>query len=157
RLNRALRIDSGLTYGARSWVDDVRKGALIVSTYTATDTSAEAIHLARDVYGTFVQTGITQEELDSARSYIKGQYAPDNLETADQAGAMVLALAFDGLPREVVDRFYEHLDALKLEDVNRVITQRLPREQLSWVIIGQATELRDLAKELGDVTEVKLA
>lgn len=157
RLNQALRIESGLTYGARSYVDDVRKGALIVSTYTATDTSREALELARSVYRRFVTEGMTQAELDSARTYIKGQYAPDTLETADQVGAMVLALAFDGLPRDVVDRFFERLDALTLEQVNRVITKRFPREHLSWVVIGQADVLRPIVSRFGEVTEVELA
>ncbi|MCO5169337.1 MAG: insulinase family protein [Planctomycetes bacterium] len=156
RLNKALRVDSGLTYGARSWVDDVRKGPLIVSTYTATDTSREALELAHRVYRDFVAGGLTQEELDSARAYIKGQYAPDTLETADQVGAMVLSLAFDGLPRDVVDRFFERLDALTLEKVNQVITRRLPKDALAWVVVGQADVLRPIVKQFGEVTQVEL-
>lgn len=157
RLNKALRVESGLTYGARSYVDDVRQGALIVSTYTATDTSREALELAHSVYRRFVTEGLTQEELDSARSYIKGQYAPDTLETADQVGAMVLALAFEGLPRDLVDRFFERLDALTVDEVNQVITKRFPREHLSWVVVGQAEALRPIVAQFGEVTEVELA
>lgn len=156
RLNKALRVDSGLTYGARSWVDDVRRGPLIVSTYTATPTSREALELAHRVYRDFVAGGLTQEELDSARAYIKGQYAPDTLETADQVGAMVLSLAFDGLSRDVVDRFFERLDALTLEKVNQVITRRLPKDALAWVVVGQADVLRPIVKQFGEVTQVEL-
>lgn len=157
RLNQALRVESGLTYGARSWVDDVRKGPLIVSTYTATETSREALELAHQVYQRFVSEGLTQEELDSARTYIKGQYAPDTLETADQVGAMVLALTFDGLSRDVVDRFFERLDALTPAQVNEVVTTRFPRQALSWVVIGQAEALRPIVSQFGEVTEAELA
>jgi zinc protease len=156
RLNKALRIDSGLTYGARSYVDDVRKGALIVSTYTATDTSREALELAHTVYGKFVAEGLTQAELDSARSFVKGQFAPDTLETADQVAAMVLSLAFDGLPRAVVDEFFARLDALTLEQVNAVITKRLPKDALQWVVVGQAEALREIVEQFGEVTQVEL-
>lgn len=156
RLNKALRIDSGLTYGARSYVDDVRRGPLVVSTYTATDTSREALELAHQVYGAFVADGLTQAELDSARSFIKGQFAPDTLETADQVAAMVVSLAFDGLSRDLVDKFFERLDALTLDKINEVIKKRLPKDSLQWVVVGQAEALRDVVKQFGEITEVEL-
>lgn len=156
RLNQALRIESGLTYGAGSRVDDARKGLFTISTYTATKTSKEAIELALAVYRKFTAEGITQAELDSARTYIQGQYAPDAVQTPDQVAELVLSLDSEGLPRDLVDGYFPRLDALTLEVVNRVIKGRFPRTGLSWVVIGQAEALRDVVKPLGEVTEVPL-
>lgn len=156
RLNTALRIESGLSYGARSGFDDDRAGAFTVSSYTATATSREALELALAVYRRFREEGLTQEELDSARSYVKGQFAPDTLETADQAASMILALAFDGLPRDLVDRFFERLDAVTLDEVNRVIRERFPGDDLSWVVIGEPEVVRPVAAELGTLAEVPI-
>lgn len=155
RLNQALRVESGLTYGARSWVDDNRKGLFGASTYTASDTSQECIELALATYERFIEAGITAQELESARTYIQGQYAPDAVETPDQVAALLLALDQDGLSRDLVDGFFARLDALTVEDVNRVI-KRLPQGQLTWAVIGKAEQLRPIVSKLGDVTEVPL-
>ncbi len=157
RLNTALRIERGLTYGASSSFDDRLAGTFSVATYTQTSTSREAIELAHEVYEKFRAEGISQEELDSARTYIQGQYAPDNLETAAQVAGMVLSLAFDGLDRGIVDRLYQELDALTLEGVNGKIKELFPAGGLSWVMIGKASELRPLASRFGPVSEAPLA
>jgi len=156
RLNTALRIESGLSYGASSSFADSLGGAFGAGSFTATATSAEALALAQKVYRGFVEDGITQEELDSARSYLKGQYAPATVETAAQAAGMILALEFDGLPRSVVDGLFPRLDALTLEDVNRVIRDRFPQKALVWAVIGEVEVLRPLVAPLGPLTELPI-
>ncbi len=156
RLNTALRIKAGLTYGARSRFDDDLGGAFHVHTFTQTKTSKEALALALEVYGKFVVEGITQAELDSARSYVKGQYAPRTIETADQIASMILRLESDGLSRDIVNRFFQNLDALTLREVNRVITKRFPEKDLSWVVIGRGDVLAPIIGAYGTVTRVSI-
>ena len=156
RLNQALRVEAGLTYGARSGFDDVRRGVFALSTFTATETSEDAIELALAVYRRFRSEGITQEELDSARNYVKGQYAPDALETAEQRAGLLLALRQDGLDRARIDGLFARLDALDLAEVNRVIRRLPPPERLDGVVIGQASALRPVLAGLGEVTEVSI-
>ena len=156
RLNRALRIESGLTYGAGSGFDDALGGAFAARSYTATPTSREALELADQVYTRLRAEGITAAELASARNYIQGQYGPDTVETAGQVAAMYLALRFDGLGPEQIDGLFARLDALTLEQVNRVIKERFP-PAATWVVIGQAEALREVLAPLGAVTEVELS
>jgi predicted Zn-dependent peptidase len=156
RLNTALRIEAGLTYGADSSFDDAHGGVFRVSSYTATATSAEALALALKVYLGFVADGMTQAELDSARAYVKGQYAPDNLETADQAAAMILSLESNGLSRDIVNGFFERLDKLTLAEVNRVTRERFPRDDLAWVVIGRAEVLAPIVAKYGKVTRIPI-
>lgn len=157
RLNMALRTESGLTYGASSWIDDRQGGMFALYSYTATATSREAIELAQRTYAVFRDKGITSDELESARTYIQGQYAPDTLETAMQRAKALLALAYAKVPRAKIEGLFAALDALTVDEVNRVI-QRFPEpDALRWVLLGQAEHLRELANELGEVTEVELA
>lgn len=153
RLNQALRIDTGLSYGAGSGFDDDAFGAFRVATYTETPRSEEAMDLALSVYRKCVEQGITAAELSSALNYVKGQFASNFLETSAQQGSMILSLAFDALPRDLVDRFYERLDAVTLEDANRVLRERFPRD-LVWVVVGQGSVVRPFAGKFGTVTEV---
>ena len=78
------------------------------------------------------------------------------LETSAQQGAMILSLAFDGLSRDLVDGYYQKLDAVTLDEANRVLRDRFPRE-LVWVVVGQASVVRPFASKFGQVTEVPVA
>ena len=155
RLNRALRIESGLSYGAGSGFDDALGGVFALRSYTATPHSRETLELAAAVYEKFRAGGITAAELASARNYIQGQYGPETVETATQVAGMHLALRFDGLGPEQIDGLFARLDALTPEQVNRVIRERFPKE-LAWVVIGQADALREVVAGLGPVSEVAL-
>ena len=156
RLNTALRIKAGLTYGARSRFDDDLGGAFHVHTFTQTKTSKEALALAHEVYAGFVAEGITQAELDSVRAYVKGQYAPDTIETADQIASIILRIESNRLSRDIVNRFFQNLDALTLKEVNRVITKRFPRKSLPCVVIGQGDALAPILDAYGTVTRVSI-
>jgi zinc protease len=101
--------------------------------------------------------GMTAAEFESARAYIKGQYAPDNVETAAQQASMILALEFDAVPRDVVDKLFARLDALTLAEVNRVVTTRFPGKDWAWTVIGPAAKLKEHLAKFGKVTECKLA
>ncbi len=157
RLNQALRVEAGLTYGARSGFDDWRGGLFAVRTYTATDTSAEMLEQAQDVVRRFVIEGMTQAELDSARAYVKGQFAPDELETGAQVAGMLLDLRFAGRDLDVIEGLFQRLDALTLDEVNRVVSAGFPGEPWTWVLIGRADVLAPLADELGEVTRIRLS
>lgn len=157
RLNKTLRTDSGLTYGAGSGFDDGTQGTFFVSSYTEVASSEQAIDMAADVTSKFMAQGITAEEFASARAYIEGQFAPDAVETAAQQASMILSLEFDGVPRSVIDGLFAKLDALTLADVNRVISARLPSKDWSWTVIGPAAKLRTYLAKFGKVTECKLA
>jgi predicted Zn-dependent peptidase len=156
RLNKTLRTDSGLTYGAGCAFDDSANGVFSVATYTEVAKSVEAIDLAVEVTKKFLAEGMTADEFASARAYIKGQYAPNNVETGAQQASMILALEFDGVPRDVIDQLFARLDALTLEQVNAVVTKRFPATDWTWTVIGPAAKLRDSVKRFGDVTECAL-
>lgn len=72
-LNDALRVNSGLTYGARSILEqDRHTGSIIISTYTRTDTTEKAVDMALDVLKKLSEQGIDAAQLASAKAYIKG-------------------------------------------------------------------------------------
>ena len=65
-------------------------GAIVISTYTKTETTAQAIDLALDALQRLNEKGITAEQLASAKAYVKGLYPTRRLETIDQlANALI--------------------------------------------------------------------
>src|SRR5258708_3642834 len=83
-LNQELRVNTGLTYGASSSVQQVRLPAsILITTYTKTDTTERAMDLALDVLKNLGEKGITADQLASVKAYIKGTFPPHRLATSD--------------------------------------------------------------------------
>ncbi|MGD0137122.1 MAG: pitrilysin family protein, partial [Bryobacteraceae bacterium] len=102
-LNDELRVNSGLTYGANSSVDQAAlSGAIVISTYTKTDTTTQAIDMALEVLKRFNEKGIAADQLASAKAYVKGLYPTRRLETMDQLASLIGEIELYGLGRDEV-------------------------------------------------------
>jgi predicted Zn-dependent peptidase len=146
-LNSALRIESGLTYGARSFFDQRRvAGPFAINTYTRNETTEQAMDLALTILKGLHEKGITEEQLASAKNYIKGQFPPD-IETSDQLAGLLVDLELRGLDQREVDEFYARVDAVTLADAQRVIKQHFPLDHLVFTLIGKASEIESVAKK----------
>jgi predicted Zn-dependent peptidase len=146
-LNTELRVNSGLTYGAGSSFERRKlPGAFVISTYTSNKTTEKAIDLALDVLRRLHEKGITEEELKSAKNYIKGQFAP-TIETTDQLAALMTQLEFYGLDKGEIDDYYARIDAMTLADSRRVIRQHFPLDNLVFALIGKADEIESIVRK----------
>lgn len=156
-LNNALRIESGLTYGARSrLVRPSLPGSVGISSYTATESSVEAIDMALGLLDELHANGLTAERLDGARNYILGQY-PTTLETATQLAAEFAELEFYGLPRDYIDGYADALAGVTPEIAATVISDVYPRrDSLVFVLLGDADAIRDDVQKYGPVTEMSI-
>src|ERR1035438_7346584 len=120
-INDALRVTSGLTYGASSSVQMSRlDGAITINSYTKTDTTAQAIDLALQVLKGLGDKGISADQLASVKAYVKGFYPTNTMETADQVAAVLGEMEIFGLGRDEVDQFFARVDAVTLEQANAV-------------------------------------
>lgn len=146
-LNSELRIKSGLTYGARANFD-MRKtrGPFAITTFTRNETTERAIDLALEVLKRLHEKGITQEELDSAKEYLKGQFPP-RIETTDQLASILAQLEFYGLDEREINTYYSRIDSMTLADARRIIKSYYPLENLVFVLIGKASEIEPVVKK----------
>lgn len=142
-LNQALRVDSGLTYGAHSTVQQSRlTGSLLISTFTKTETTAQAIDMALSVLKRIREQGITAEQLASAKAYIKGIYPTQRLETADQLATVMGELELFGLGRDEVDQLFSRIDAVTLAQANDVVRRYYRTDNLTFIVLGNAAKIR---------------
>ncbi|HJQ68867.1 MAG TPA: pitrilysin family protein [Blastocatellia bacterium] len=154
-LNSELRINSGLTYGARSGFDERKvRGPFVISSYTRNQTTEKAIDLTLDVLKRLHEKGITEEELRSAKNYIKGQFPPD-IETTDQLAGLIAELEFYGLDENEINSYYAKIDSMTLDDARRVIKQHFPLDNLVFVLIGKADEIGAVAKKYAPKVDTK--
>jgi predicted Zn-dependent peptidase len=154
-LNDALRVSSGLTYGAGSFFDENRiRGAFAISTYTRNETTGKAIDMALDILNRLHEKGIGEADLKSAKAYIKGQFPP-SIETNDQLAELIAELEFHGLDEREVNELYAKIDAMTVADAQRVIKQYFPRDDLVFVLIGKASEIESVAKKYAAKIDAK--
>lgn len=140
-LNEALRVESGYSYGAESEFDSRKApGAFLIASFTKNETTVPAIDLALKVLEDFRKNGVTQEQLASAKSYIKGQFPP-TLETSSQLARRIALSEFYGLGDDEVNELAARVDAVTPEIAKRVIEKHYPAGNLVFVLIGKASEL----------------
>jgi len=155
-LNDELRVNSGLTYGARSQLMAMRGGGLFnISTFTAKANTEKAIDLALKTYQRLWTQGIDEVTLASAKAYVKGMYPPKFETAADLADALTL-LHQNGMSKEQFDRFLVDVDSLTTERANQLARKHLPQEKLQFVLIGNASEIASTASKYGDVKQVDI-
>ena len=74
-LNTALRIESGLSYGARSaMLRLAQPGSVGITSYTRTEDTGKAVDLALDVLTKYQKDAMNAQTLASAKSYVLGQF-----------------------------------------------------------------------------------
>lgn len=147
-LNDALRVSSGLTYGARSVVDrDRLTGSIYISTYTRTEMTAKAIDMSLDLLKQLREKGVSKEMLDSAKAYVKGSLPTQMLETSLQLADTLGDLEIFGQNRGEVDDLFSRLDAVSVEEANRVARKFFTLENLQFLLVGNAAKIKaDVAK-----------
>ncbi|MDC0710811.1 pitrilysin family protein [Stigmatella sp. ncwal1] len=157
-LNTELRVKSGLTYGANSMVfRETQPGAVVLSSYTQSESTAQAIDLMLQVLSRYRQGGMEDAMLASAKAYALGQFPP-TLETGGRVAWKLAELAFYGLDASDVDGYADAVQGASRERVLGVIQRVYPApEDLTLVLIGKASAIRDVARKYGPVTEMKLS
>lgn len=155
-LNDALRVKSGLTYGAGSQLQRSRlPGGIVISTYTKTETTEKAIDMALDVLKQLSEKGITAEQLSSVKAYIKGTFPTQQLETMDQLSNVLADMETYSLGREEIDDFFPRIDAITLDEINAAAKKYYKPEHLTFVLLGNASKIRQaVSKYAPKVIEV---
>ncbi len=158
-LNERLRVETGLTYGAYSDVEEDRlAGAITLYSYTATADTKRAIDLALGIVREFAREGISAGQLRTAKTYIEAAYPPDNLQTSAQLADLLGELELYGLGRGEIDRLFARLEAVTLVDANRVLRKYFLGKDPVLVLIGQAPRIRaQLRSRVPRLTEVSIS
>lgn len=155
RLNTELRIKTGLTYGARSsFSQNKTPGPFVISSFTRNETTEKAIDLTLDVLMRLHEKGVTEEELKSAKTYVKGQFPP-SIETSDQLAGLLAQLEFYRLDASDVNGYYAKIDSMTMADAERVIKQYFPMDSLVFVLIGKASEIENVVKKYAPKVDKK--
>jgi predicted Zn-dependent peptidase len=156
-LNTELRVKSGLTYGAGSAFDRLAEpGAFRITSFTATESTVQALDLALATLDRLHAEGVDAATLDSAKTYLLGQFPP-TIETNGALASRLADLLLYGLGRDDVDEFAARVTAVDGAAAGRTIGQSFPQSRnLVMVLIGDAARIRGQVGKYGPVTEMKI-
>ncbi|KRS13597.1 zinc protease [Roseovarius atlanticus] len=143
RLMTEVREKRGLTYGVYSYLADRDDAQLWMgSVASANDRVAEAVEVISAEWTRIRENGVTQEELDDAKTYLTGAY-PLRFDGNATIANIAVGMQMDGLGTEYIANRNDMVNAVSLEDINRVARERLAPEKLTFVVTGQPVGLTD--------------
>jgi zinc protease len=155
-LNDELRINRGLTYGARSGFGMYKRaGTFVISTYTKTESTEEAITVAMDVLNRLHKQGIDETTLTSAKNYVNGQFPP-RYETGGSLAGLLTDMYVYGFDESFINDFQKRVQGMTVEKAKQIVAKYFPKDNLQYVLIGKASEIRKAATRLGEVTEKEI-
>ncbi|MBK7500511.1 MAG: insulinase family protein [Ignavibacteriales bacterium] len=156
-LNDELRVNAGYTYGARSRFASYKTaGSFYISTFTATKNTGPAIDLAIKTYNRLFEKGIDEATLKSAKNYVKGQFPPEYETAGSLAGFLTLKYIY-GLEDSYINDFEKTVDGMTIDGANEIINKYFPKDNLQFVLIGKADDIREIAKKYGKVIEKNIS
>ncbi|HVF44935.1 MAG TPA: insulinase family protein [Pyrinomonadaceae bacterium] len=154
RINLNLREDKGYTYGAQS-AFSFRRGA---GPFTAAapvqgfSTKESVMEFMKEIRGIRGEIPVTPAELEGAKQSIVRGF-PRNFETPDQiAGNLELIVTYD-LPDTYFNSYIERVQAVTLEDINRVANRYLQPDRMAVVIVGDRRAIEQPLRTLDEIGE----
>jgi zinc protease len=149
RLHQVLRTERALTYGAQANMDTLKQtGDFEAETNTRTDATGEVLRLIVDEFWRLQRERVGERELDGAKAYLTGSF-PLTIETPESIAMQVVNALFYGLPLEQLQTFRERVNAVTVDDIQRVARDLLRPDRLSVVLVGNAAAFTPQLRTVG--------
>ncbi len=151
RMNKYLRAERGLTYGASGYFSPGRHaGTFNVSVDTKPTTAGEAVTGAFTVLERMVDADIEPAELTETQRQVAGSMVLQTQTVGQQAGRRV-DIELNGYPTDYFDVYPQKIAEVTADGVRRVMGQYVKPEDFTIVVVGPASIIKPQLDALGDV------
>ncbi|WP_120634626.1 pitrilysin family protein [Ruegeria sp. EL01] len=141
RLMQEVREKRGLTYGVGTYlVPKDLASVYLGSVSSANDRIAEAVEVIRAEWARAAEDGVSQKELDDAKTYLTGAY-PLRFDGNAQIAGIMVGMQMEGLPIDYIATRNDKVNAVTLDEVNRVASELLDPEGLHFTVVGKPVGL----------------
>ena len=150
RLMMNLRQEKGYSYGYYAQIDWLKgSSSLIAGGSVQTDVTKDALAETLKEF-TDIRRGrpITEEEFENAKDGIL-QGFPSQFETQSQILQQLGRVAIFGLPDDYYANFLGNIEALTLDDVRAVASNRIEADRLAVLVVGDREAIFTGLGELG--------
>jgi zinc protease len=157
RLVTEIRVKRGLSYGASSHFVGLKSaGTFQVGSFTKTESTREILDVALAQLKRMREKGPTPAELKTAQSYVAGIY-PARIETNESLASALTEVLIYGLPADWVQKFRDRLSAVTQKEAAAAAAKYLLKDPPAIVLVGKASEIAPLVKDLGKVTVLNVS
>ncbi|WP_372767250.1 M16 family metallopeptidase [Lutibacter sp.] len=142
RLFLNLREDKGYTYGAYSRIgNDERTSATFKSAASVRNivTDSAVVEFMKEIK-TFRDTKVTDEELKNAKAAYIGNFVMA-LENPSTVASYALNIVTKKLPQDFYETYLQKINAVTVEDVQRVAQKYFSEDNARIVIVGKALDV----------------
>ncbi len=137
RLMDEVREKRGLTYGVGSYLLPYEHGSLYLGQVASSnDRVAQAIDVIKDEWRKMAEEGVTEEELERAKTYLTGAY-PLRFDGNAPIARILTGMQFQDLPISYIATRNDNVNAVTLDDIKRVAARILRPDDLHFVVVGQ--------------------
>lgn len=155
RLNEVIRVQKGLTYGARGGFAPARfAGQFGIQTFSKTESTAEAVRAVFDELDRLRKEGPSGKELESAKSYFAGSFARER-EAPQAVAADLWLLEANGLPLDFNERMLTRVARTDGAACLRLVRTMLDPDKMVVVVVGNAARIQSDLEKIAPVTLVK--
>lgn len=145
RLMQEVREKRGLTYGIGTYLFELDYTEGFVGQFSSQNGNmAEAVDVVRREWAHMAEQGITEEELNDAKTYLTGSY-PLRFDGNSTIANILVGMQMEGLPIDYITTRNDKVNAVTLDDANRVAKRIFLPDELTFMIIGQPEGLMDVA------------
>ncbi len=145
RLMGEVREKRGLTYGIGTYLAPMENGALLMgSAATVNARVAEAVDVIRAEWARISDGGVTQAELDAAKTYLTGAY-PLRFDGNGTIADILVGMQLSELPIDYALTRNAEVEAVTLEDIARVARRIYRPDDLRFVVVGAPEGLEAMA------------
>ena len=157
RLNKSLRVDKGLTYGARGGFSARRfQGQFTISTFSKNATTATAVKAILGEIARLQQEPPSAKELSDTQSYFAGTFLRQH-ETPQQLAGELWMMEVNDLRPDFLEQLLKGIAAADAEACTRLAQTEIDQDRLVIVVVGPAPELKESLQEIAPVTVVSEA
>jgi zinc protease len=149
RVQRVLRSERGLTYGASVETQSLKQaGSIVAETDTRTEATGEVLRLAVEEFWRLQRERVHERELADAKAYLTGNF-PLTIETPGAIALQVLNVMFYDLDVKDLETYRQRVNAVTVDDIQRVARRYLHPGRLSIALVGDAERILPQLKRLG--------
>jgi len=155
RLNEKVRVEKGLTYAVwGGYFADRFAGKFEVSTFSKTESTAQAVRAVLDEIQRLKTQKPTEQEIRSGSSYMLGSFVRQR-ETSQQVAGDMWLIESQGLGDDYLERLLAGVAKTNAADCERLTAETIEPDKLVVVVVGQADKLREGLEKIAPVTVVE--
>lgn len=154
RIFMNLREEKGYTYGAYSRVDTKKlSGEFEATAEVRTSVTGDSLKEFFYELNRIRDEKVSEEELNDAKNFLAGVF-PIRAETQEGLTNLIVSQKLHDLPEDYLQTYRDNVNAVTVEDVQRVAQKYIHPEQIAIVIVGDGEDILAQAKEYADEIEI---